>query len=93
MRNPGSSESDTEGIGYRLVVEGELGPERAAWFGAVSLMASNGLTTMELDLADQADLHGLLRRVRDMNLRIIELTHLGGPAGSVSHDGEAMSPE
>jgi hypothetical protein len=93
MRNPGSSERDTEGIGYRLVVEGELGPERAAWFGAISLVASNGLTTMELDLADQADLHGLLRRVRDMNLRIIELTRLGGPAGGVSHDGEAMSPE
>jgi hypothetical protein len=93
MRNPGSSECDTEGIGYRLVVEGELGPERGAWFGAISLVACNGLTTMELDLADQADLHGLLRRVRDMNLRIVELTRTGAPVSDVSHDGEAMSPE
>jgi hypothetical protein len=63
---------------YRLVVEGELGQEWASWFGADSAAAGDNLTAIELYAADQADLHGLLRRVADMNLRILELVRVDG---------------
>lgn len=63
---------------YRLVVEGELGPEWASWFGADSVVAGDNLTAIELHAADQADLFGLLRRVADMNLRILELVRVDG---------------
>jgi hypothetical protein len=69
---------------YRLVLEGELAPERAAWFGAVSLAAADGVTTMHVDIADQPALHGLLRRINDVNLRIIELAQV-----APGHEAEA----
>lgn len=68
-------------VRYRLVVEGELDEARAGWFGAVSLLAADGLTTMELDVADQAELHGIMRRVSDVNLRVVELARLPAGAG------------
>lgn len=73
------SENTGQGSGstaYRIIVEGELDDARAAWFGAATLVAAEGRTTMELAITDQADLHGLLRRVRDMNLRIVELSRI-----------------
>lgn len=71
------SDDSSAGQRYRLVVEGELAVERAGWFGAALLSAEGGLTTMLLLPADEPDLHGMLRRVRDLNLRIVELTRLG----------------
>jgi hypothetical protein len=62
---------------YRLVVAGELAPERAGWFSAIHLETRDGNTVMTLVAADQAELHALLRRVRDVNLRIIELRQIG----------------
>jgi hypothetical protein len=61
---------------FRLVVEGELAPERAAWFGATTLHAAEGRTELLLEVSGQAELHGLLRRIRDVNLNIVEMVRL-----------------
>jgi hypothetical protein len=63
-------------VAYRLVVEGEVGAEWQGWFGATSLFAAAGVTRMAIRVADQAELHGVLRRVHDMNLRLVELVRL-----------------
>jgi hypothetical protein len=62
--------------GYRLVVEGQIGPDWEAWFGALSVVAADGLTTIEVSVADQSELHGLLRRAHDLHLPIVSLTRL-----------------
>jgi hypothetical protein len=67
---------------YRLVVEGELSPERAAWFGAREYHAAEGRTELLIEIVDQAELHGLLRSIRDINLRMIELTRMEQETGS-----------
>jgi hypothetical protein len=64
------------GIRYRLVIEGELEAARASWLGAVSLDACDGSTTLLLAPLDEPALHAVLRRVRDLNLHIIELARL-----------------
>jgi hypothetical protein len=73
MRKPVDVECCAARLVYRLVVEGEVGAEWTTWFGDAAIVAANGRTTMELDVADQAELHGLLRRVHDLNLKIVAL--------------------
>jgi hypothetical protein len=59
---------------YRMEVEGEIGPEWVGWFGADALLAANGRTSIELRVVDQAQLHGVLRRVHNLHLQVISLT-------------------
>lgn len=62
---------------YRLVLEGELGPEWASWFGVKRVRAESGRTILDATVRDQAELHGLLRRAHDLHARLISLTYLG----------------
>lgn len=59
---------------YRLEVEGELGQEWTEWFPAASLRAEGGRTVLELEVVDQAQLQGILRRLPDLNLTLVSLT-------------------
>jgi hypothetical protein len=64
------------GLRYRLVVEGRLGPEWRDWFGAAAVEVDEERTVIELRVRDQAELHGLLRRVHDLHLPLVSLTRL-----------------
>jgi len=59
---------------YCIEVEGEIGLEWATWFGANALRAAGGRTWIELQVADQAQLHSALRRIHDLHLQIASLT-------------------
>ena len=61
---------------YCLEVEGQLPTEWAEWFGAESCRTTGDTTVFELRVRDQAALHGVLRRVHDLHLRLISLTRL-----------------
>lgn len=61
---------------YRLVVEGQLGPEWRDWFAAETLDTGEETTVIELRIRDQAELHGVLRRVHDLHLRLVSLTRV-----------------
>jgi hypothetical protein len=73
---------------YRLIVEGEAGAEWAGWFGTASIVAADGVTAMQLNVTDQAELHGLLRRVHDLNLRIVELVRVDPQAAEHADGGQ-----
>lgn len=55
---------------YEVRVEGVLGPQWAAWFGNLQL-DSDGRQTVISGQLDQAALHGVLSKVRDLGLRLI----------------------
>lgn len=61
---------------YRLVVEGQLAPEWRDWFAAETLDTGEETTVIELRIRDQAELHGVLRRVHDLHLRLVSLTRV-----------------
>ncbi len=67
---------------YHVRVQGELGPEWADWFGAVAVSREQaGITLLACDVPDQAALHGLLRKLRDLGLPLISIMRLEpGPA-------------
>jgi hypothetical protein len=65
---------------YELRIGGHLGEHWAAWFGDVSLSRNaDGTTTLRGTVPDQAALHGLLAKVRDLGLTLISLNAIPGP--------------
>lgn len=60
---------------YAIRVKGRLDPRWAAWFDGLTVTGStDGTTVIEGLVADQAALHGLLRKLRDVGLPLISVT-------------------
>ncbi|HWM72773.1 MAG TPA: hypothetical protein VNQ53_03480 [Nocardioides sp.] len=60
---------------YRLRVDGHLDDHWSARFGDLTLTReSDGTTSLSGPVADQAELHGLLTKVRDLGVTLISLT-------------------
>lgn len=59
---------------YHIRIQGHLGPHWADWLGGLSLtLEENGETLVSGPVADQAALHGLLRKVRDSGLTLLSV--------------------
>jgi hypothetical protein len=77
---------------YQIRIKGRLDPRWEEWFDGLTITADNGDTLIAGPVIDQAALHGLLRRVRDMGLPLVSVTTLaGGPeaARAAQTDNEA----
>lgn len=62
---------------YEIRVGGRLPSRWAAWFDGLTVTAEpDGTTAIRGPVADQAALHGLLARVRDVGLPLVSLTRL-----------------
>ena len=60
--------------GYRIRVAGRLDGSWAAWFDGFTLtVGMDGTTTLSGAVADQAQLHGLFAKLRDLGLEIVSL--------------------
>jgi hypothetical protein len=74
-RRPGSHETAHH---YELRVEGHLDEHWSTWFGALTLShGEDGTTTLRGVVADQAELHGLLTKVRDLGATLVSVTTTG----------------
>ena len=61
-----------EGRSYEIRLKGHLEPRWADWFDGLSLaQESDGTTVLNGSVVDQAALHGLLAKVRDLGLPLI----------------------
>lgn len=59
---------------YRIRVTGHLDDHWAPWFnGLVLHRDSDGTTTLTGPVVDQAQLHGLLTRIRDLGVSLISV--------------------
>lgn len=68
------------GAQYSFRVAGRLDDHWADWFGGFTVArGADGTTTLRGDVADQAELHGLLARIRDLGLELLAVD--SGPAG------------
>lgn len=60
---------------YRIRIQGHLDQRWASWFDGLSLTHDeDGTTVLEGPVTDQAALHGLLGKVRDMGLPLVSVT-------------------
>jgi hypothetical protein len=66
-----------EGGSYEIRLEGRLDRRWAAWFDGLGLTHEGaGITVIHGPVADQASLHGLLSKVRDLGLPLISVTRV-----------------
>jgi len=75
-------------VEYCIRVEGHLGPEWSDWFdGMIVQCQPDGTTTLLGHVRDQAALHGLLLKVRDLGLSLISVN----PTELNRDDNQALS--
>jgi len=68
-------------VQYEIRIEGHLGTRWAAWFDGLSVTnEDDGTTVLRGSVVDQAALHGLLQRLRDIGIPLISLTPIEGLA-------------
>jgi len=66
------SETET----YEIRVQGHLEDRWSAWFDGMELLVDNdGSTLIRGQVTDQAALHGLIQKVRDLGLPLLSVTH------------------
>ena len=61
---------------YRIKLKGCLDPKWSEWFGQMTISTEGGVTVLKGPLADQAALHGLLARIRDLNLTLLSVERI-----------------
>ena len=62
---------------YQIRVEGQLDSRWSAWFDGLRLSPQeDGTTVIEGAVVDQAALHGLLQKVRNLGLPLISVSHI-----------------
>ncbi len=60
---------------YEIRVEGLLADRWSPWFEGLTIRReANGETVLSGSLPDQAALHGVLAKIRDLNLNLLSVT-------------------
>lgn len=75
MSNEYSPERDgDQPLVYQIRLKGHLGRQWTDWLGGLTLtLEANGETLLTGPVADQAALFGLLRKIRDLGLPLVEV--------------------
>ena len=73
MTNPHKYHGVTD---YRIKLKGHLDPKWSDWFEQMAIFTEGDKTILTGPVADQAALHGLLIRIRDLNLTLLSVERL-----------------
>jgi hypothetical protein len=61
---------------YQIRVEGQLNSHWTHWFEGMAINSDGTTTVLTGPVADQSQLHGILHRIRDLNLNLISVNKL-----------------
>ncbi len=74
---PASAEKHNEPGQYQIRLQGHLDDSWVSWFGGLTItLAENGETLLTGPIVDQAALHGLLRKVRDLGMPLLAVSRI-----------------
>lgn len=78
MPNPLETQPDSlEPLIYQIRVRGHLDSQWTDWFEGLSItLEENGDTLLSGPVVDQAALHGLLKKVRDMGMSLVSVNQV-----------------
>ena len=78
----------TRGDIYELVVREPIDPSWSEWFDGFTITVSEGQRTKIVGLVtDQTALHGLLAKIRNLNLTVISVARAEGSGESSQEEG------
>jgi hypothetical protein len=73
---------------YQIRLKGRLGAQGNDWFEGMTIsQAENGDTLVTGPVVDQASLHGLLRKVRDLGIPLLAVNTVRLKEGTVREPG------
>ena len=74
---------------YEVRIKGHLDTRWAEWFGGLTITPEdNGITLLSGQVVDQAALHGLLRKVRDLGMPLLSVIRIEpGPTSQADAPG------
>ena len=79
--------------GYQLRVAGHLDHYWSPWFGDLTLThEDDGTTSLTGSVSDQAELHGLLTKIRDLGVTLISLEAVGARSTPINSMCPASDP-
>jgi hypothetical protein len=81
---------------YQIRLQGELDPQWADWFGGMTVtLEEDGDTLLTGPVVDQAALHGLLKKVRDLGMPLVSVSALqpGPSTPSTTAQGDRSDAE
>jgi len=62
---------------YQIRIAGHLGPQWTEWFEGLTITQEAGNTTLLTGaVRDQAELHGLLRKIRDLGTPLLSIVSM-----------------
>ncbi len=75
-----------EPVAYQIRLKGHLGHEWSDWFDGMTItLEDNGETLLTGPVIDQAALHGLLKKVRDLGMPLLSVNR--------AEPGQTNAPE
>ena len=87
MDNQRKSEQNQKEV-YQIVVKGHLDNTWSDWFGGLTIaLLENGETILSGEVVDQAALHGVLMKIRDLGLPLLSLTRIKANEENESSSG------
>lgn len=89
MANKHGPEWDADpSVVYQIRLKGHLGRQWLDWFeGLTVTLEEDGVTLLTGPVCDQAALHGLLKKVRDLGMPLLSVNSVGADLQDTSKQG------
>lgn len=79
---------------YELRIDGHLGEHWSTWFDGLSLThADDGTTILRGPVTDQAELHGLIAKVRDLGATLLAVNVVDADSCHFTSSPHSTSPD
>jgi len=76
---------------YQIRLQGHLGRQWQDWFGGLTItLEENGVTLLSGRVIDQAALHGLLKKVRDLGMPLVSVMRVEPSAADLRNGQEPV---